>query len=201
MRASFFDTHFRAFDRQVVLVDVLGALGAGRAAYEDTERAIGEIAACLAEPQGLLARWLGRRPLERVAFVATKADHVPELQRDNLRALLRDMTRPARAHGPQDSKAVSYHAAASVVSTKDGWADRPNGLREAIVWGCKLGEVERRAFGVGTVPIARPPDGFWSGRYFELPVFRPPPLDASGAVGVPHLALDEVLAALIGDML
>lgn len=201
MRASFFDTHFRAFDRQIVLVDVLGALQAGRAAYEDTERAIGDIAACLAGSQGMLGRWLGRSPLERVAFVATKADHVPSLQRDNLRALLRDMVHPARAHGPQESEAVSYHVAASVVSTYDDWADREGGLREAVVWGRKLGEPERRPYAAGSVPMARPPEGFWYGRYFELPVFTPPPLDASGREGVPHLALDEVLAKLIGDML
>ena len=201
MRASFFDTHFRDFDRQVVLVDVLGALHAGRAAYEDTERAVGEIAACLAGSQGLLARLRGRPPVERVAFVATKADHVPELQRGNLCALLRHMVQPAQAHGPRQSGAVSHHAAASVVSTRDGWVERADGPREAVVWGCKLGEAERRPYAVGAVPTARPPEGFWSGRYFELPVFRPPPLDASGAAGVPHLALDEVLAALVGDRL
>ena len=48
VRASFFETHFRAFDRQIVLVDTLGALHAGRTAFEDTERAIADIAACLA---------------------------------------------------------------------------------------------------------------------------------------------------------
>lgn len=44
IRASFFDTHFRSFDRQVVLVDVLGALYAGQAAFEDTARALADIA-------------------------------------------------------------------------------------------------------------------------------------------------------------
>jgi predicted YcjX-like family ATPase len=47
IKATFFDTHFRAFDRQIVLVDTLGALHAGRAAFEDTERAIADIAASL----------------------------------------------------------------------------------------------------------------------------------------------------------
>jgi predicted YcjX-like family ATPase len=30
MRATFFDTHFEDFDRQIVLVDALGALHAGK---------------------------------------------------------------------------------------------------------------------------------------------------------------------------
>jgi predicted YcjX-like family ATPase len=201
IRASFFDTHFREFDRQIVLVDVLGALHAGRTAFEDTERAIADIAACLAETDSMLPRWLGGAAVERIAFVATKADHVPELHRDNLRALLRDMVRLARAHGPRDPDAISYHAAASVVSTTDGWADQPDGHREPVVWGRKLGESQSRPYRVGNVPIVRPPDSFWSGRYFELPSFTPPPIDPNAANGIPHLGLDQILVDLIGDRL
>ena len=198
VRASFFDTHFRAFDRQIVLVDTLGALHAGRTAFDDTEQAIGDIAACLAEGDSILPRFLGGSGIERIAFVATKADHVPELHRDNLRALMQDMVRLAREHGPD---AVSYHAAAAVVSTTDGWADQPDGHREPVVWGRKLGETDVRAYRVGNVPIAHPPDNFWSGRYFELPAFTPPPIDANAANGIPHLGLDQILVDLIGDRL
>ena len=198
MRATFFDTHFKSFDRQIVLVDTLGALHAGRTAYEDTERALADIAACLAGGDSFLPRWLGGTGIERVAFVATKADHVPELHRDNLRALMRDMVHLAAKPGPES---VSYHAAASVVSTTDGWADRPDGHREPVVWGRTPGEAEARPYRVGNVPINRPPESFWSGRYFALPEFTPPPIDPNGANGIPHLGLDRVLADLIGDRL
>ncbi len=46
IRGSFFDTHFMDFNRQIVLVDVLGALHAGQEAYEDIERALRDIASC-----------------------------------------------------------------------------------------------------------------------------------------------------------
>lgn len=199
VRASFFDTHFRDFDRQIVLVDTLGALHAGRAAFEDTEHAIADIAAALAPGSSILPRWVTGSAIERVAFVATKADHVPELQRDNLRALMRDMVRLARTHGPRGDDAVSYHAAAAVVSTTDGWADQPDGHREPVVWGRKLGEAQARPYRVGNVPISRPPDSFWSGRYFELPSFTPPPIDPNAADGIPRLGLDQILVDLIGD--
>ena len=210
MRGGFFNTYFRAFHRQIVLVDVLGALHAGKAAYEDTEHAIADIAASLAETGlwfggalpgiGTVSRRLGAvSGVERVAFVATKADHVPALQRDNLQALLRDMTHLTRRHGAGLDHRMSFHAAAGVVSTSDGWAERPGGLREPVVWGRELGKAERRPYHVGAVPITRPPEGFWSGRYFELPVFTPPPIDPTGAGGIPHLGIDVVLADLIGD--
>jgi predicted YcjX-like family ATPase len=198
VRTNFFDTHFRAFDRQIVLVDTLGALHAGRAAFEDTQHAIADIAASLSNAESILPRWLGGTSIERIAFVATKADHVPELHRDNLRALMRDMVRQAETRGPD---AVSYHAAASVVSTTDGWADQPDGHREPVVWGRKLGETQARPYRVGNVPIATPPDSFWSGRYFELPSFTPPPIDPNAANGIPQLGLDQILVDLIGDRL
>jgi predicted YcjX-like family ATPase len=201
IRQTFFDTRFRDFDRQIVLVDTLGALHAGRTAFEDTERAIADIAASLAAGGSVLPRFLGGSAIERIAFVATKADHVPELHRDNLRALMRDMVRPASAHAPGGEDAVSYHAAASVVSTTDGWADQPDGHREPVVWGRKLGETQARPYRVGNVPIAHPPDNFWSGRYFELPSFTPPPIDPNAANGIPHLGLDQILVDLIGDRL
>jgi predicted YcjX-like family ATPase len=201
MRANFFDTHWQKFDRQIVLVDTLGALHAGRTAFEDTERALADIAASLTAGDSFLPRWLGGSAIERVAFVATKADHVPELHRDNLRALMRDMVRLAREHAPGDTDAVSYHAAAAVVSTTDGWADQPDGHREPVVWGRKLGETQTRPYRVGNVPISRPPDSFWSGRYFELPSFTPPPIDPNAANGIPHLGLDQILVDLIGDRL
>jgi uncharacterized protein len=200
IRATFFDTQFRDFDRQIVLVDTLGALHAGRTAFEDTERAIADIATCLAKGDSILPRWLGGSSIERIAFVATKADHVPELHRDNLRALMRDMVRLSRTQGPGED-AVSYHAAAAVVSTTDGWADQPDGHREPVVWGRKLGETQSRPYRVGNVPISRPPDSFWSGRYFELPSFTPPPIDPNATNGIPHLGLDQIMVDLIGDRL
>ena len=69
------------------------------------------------------------------------------------------------------------------------------------MWGKKLGETQSRPYRVGNVPISRPPDSFWSGRYFELPSFTPPPIDPNAVNGIPHLGLDTILVDLIGDRL
>ena len=201
VKTSFISSYFSKFDRQIVLVDVLGALNAGKAAYDDTERAIADIAQCLAGNGSLLGRLFGQQTPERVAFVATKADHVPELQRDNLRSLLRAMSQPAKDHGPSNGDAVSYHVAASILSTRDGWLDHDDRPREAIVWGRRLGATKEMAYQTGSIPISRPPEEFWSGRYFDLPTFTPPAIDASGAMGIRHLGIDSVMAELIGDQL
>jgi predicted YcjX-like family ATPase len=48
MRTNVFDAHFHAFDRQLVLVDVLSALYGGKDAFQDAARAIKDIAAAIA---------------------------------------------------------------------------------------------------------------------------------------------------------
>ena len=219
MAANFFDTHFIDFDRQVVLVDVLGALHAGQAAFEDTERAIAAIAGCMTYGRSLPkaiaglgnltqrvgGRVFGRasstvstlqhRRIERMAFVATKADHVPAMRRANLCNLLRSIVEAAAAR--LDPQGVSYHAAASVLSTTDRTMPVQGRPAEEVVVGVVLGDTRQRSFYPGEVPSGRPPPSFWTDRFFELPTFTPPRLDPSGAVGIPHLGLDEVLATIL----
>ena len=205
MRAAFFDTHFRAFDRQVLLVDVLGALHAGRAAFEDTAEAIADLCRGLhgaPEWWERLLPWGAGSPIARVAVVATKADHVPALRRDALRHLLAALAAPALEgrDGPVRGGAVSLHVAAAVTATRDAKA-RLGGRDVEVVEGVVLGEDRARPYFVGDVPPGWPPDGFWGGEYFELPTFRPPRIAVGQGAGVPHLGLDEILVALLGDRL
>jgi len=227
MRADFFDTHFAAFDRQVMLVDVLGAMYAGQAAFEDTARVIGDLAGALQYGGNVFSRTiaagvvrsygtllptvLGRatgaavqrmasRRIERVAFVATKADHVPAMKRDNLVHLLRALASPSAVQDGMAAAAASYRAAASILSTRDG-TGRVGDRAVEVVEGVVLGEERPRPFFVGEVPSRVPPASFWSEQLFELPVFRPPALDHTGLGGIPHLNLDQVLDDVIGDLL
>jgi predicted YcjX-like family ATPase len=226
MRANFFDSHFASFNRQVMLVDVLSALYGGRAAFEDTARAIAELGAALrygantaarGVAAGMIrgmgqvlpgafgrttdaaARSLATRRIERVTFVATKADHVPAIQRDNLRNLVRALAH-AKGNDPVAGAPVTYQTAAAIRSTQEGTSrigDRP----VRVVMGVKLGEATVRPFYVGDVPSAIPPESFWAERYLDIPPFRPPPIDATGLTGIPHLDLDLVLDDVMGDLL
>ncbi len=242
IRENFFDSHFRSFNRQIMLVDVLGALHGGRAAFEDTVHAVADLARGLRDGWGfwsrqrrrslarnivhgagaartlirrapnplilpviglagrVLASVVSPRPIERVAFVATKADHVPALARDNLQHLLHAMADPAARDWQAANTQVSFHVAASILSTEDGTA-KLDGQTVQVVRGTVLGEDIVRPFYVGAVPSQIPPPSFWSDRYFEMPVFRPPAIDPTGAHGIPHLGLDDILVAVIGDLL
>ena len=195
MRAGFFEGPFRHFDRQILLVDVLGALHAGRAAFEDTADAIADLCRGLRGAPGWFG-W-GRSPIAKVAVVATKADHVPELRREALRHLLRALVERG-LEGRGDG--VSLHVAASIHATRDDKA-RLGGRDVEVVLGVPVGEDRARPYFVGDVPAGWPPEGFWGGTYFELPVFRPPRIGAANGAGIPHIGLDGILVALLGDLL
>ncbi|WP_426957701.1 YcjX family protein [Muricoccus radiodurans] len=202
-RDRFLDPVFRRFDRQVVLVDVLGALHAGRDAFEDTAEALAAISATLRYGRGLLDRLTGgllRDGIGRVAFAATKADHVPEVSRDNLASLLADLVDAPRRRAEGAGAGVSVHAVASIRCTQEATATH-EGRAAPAVRGVLLENGRWATVDPGVVPSRRPPESFWNAAYFQMPVFRPPVLDLHGAAGVPHLGLDTLLSALMDDAL
>jgi predicted YcjX-like family ATPase len=198
MRARFFEAHFARFDRQILLVDVLGALHGGRDAFLDTQRALALIAGRLSYARDWGVLWPRQGTIERVAFVATKADHVPPSGRGNLRHLLRDLVEEARA--PMGQRPVSFHAAASLLSTTDTTVEH-DGLVRDVVRGTPVGSGAAKLFDPGHVPSGRPAEGFWNKKRFVLPVFEPRRPAEGGRSGIQHLGLDAVLAALLEDKL
>jgi predicted YcjX-like family ATPase len=227
MRANFFDTHFASFDRQIMLVDVLGALYTGRTAFDDTARVIHDLSAALRygvynAPRAVIAgivrgsshmlpsilgratqgaaQKMAQHRIQRVVFVATKADHVPAMKRDNLLGLVRNLAEAGRPRHENAGVGVTHRVAASILSTRDGLS-RAEGRAVEVVEGVVLGEDRARPFFIGDVPSAKPPDSFWTERMFHLPVFKPPRIDPDGMLGIPHLNLDQVLDDVIGDLL
>jgi predicted YcjX-like family ATPase len=198
-RRDFFEPYFRRFERQAVLVDVLGALHAGQAAFEDTAEALAAIANALRYGGGLLD-WLTGAGVGRVAFVATKADHVPARQRDALAALLGHLVAAPQGRATSAGVTTSVHALAAIRCTEDDVATL-EGRPVAAVRGVLLSNRRSAKVYPGEIPLRPPEPGFWEHGFFEMPEFQPPRLDAVGGAGVPHLGLDTLLVALIGDVL
>nr|WP_245215754.1 YcjX family protein [Pararoseomonas baculiformis] len=198
-RDRFLDPVFRRFDRQVVLVDVLGALHAGREAFEDTAEALSAISATLRYGRGWVDLLTGAG-ISRVAFAATKADHVPEVSRDSLASLLADLVDAPRRRAEIAGAGVSVHPVASIRCTQEATAMH-EGRPAPAVRGVLLENGRWATVDPGLVPARRPPESFWNAAYFQMPVFRPPGLGRDGHGGVPHIGLDSLLSALIGDAL
>jgi uncharacterized protein len=94
--APFFRNHFARLDRQVVLIDALGAINDGPRAVEDLRTAMAEILTTF-RPGRSSWLWpiLGRR-IDRILFAATKADHLHHSQHPSLSAIAEALVADAR---------------------------------------------------------------------------------------------------------
>ncbi len=192
---------FARIDRLVVLADVLTALHAGPAGFADAAMALAAVAQALRWRRlpgflpGWLARWLPLRGIHRVAFAATKADHVAARQRGNLAALTRSLV--------QQPGAAAHEAVFALAAVR---------CTEDVVWtleGHPVSAVRGRALGTeraaksypGEVPDHRPDADFWAHPFLALPVFEPVRLPLAGRGGVPQINLDALLTFLLDDVL
>jgi predicted YcjX-like family ATPase len=197
----FFENHFRRYSRQIVLVDVLHALLAGREAFEDSRLAIESILQSFRYGSGsLLAKLLHGSHIDKVLFAATKADHVPDVQRDHLAELLRHMAAFQAIEVKSSNAQIDVLALASVVSTTED-VQEIDGQTVPVVVGRPVGARKQARFFVGTVPIRPPRPEAWATPFLNVPAFEPPPIYPSPVDGIPHINLDYALEFLLGDLL
>jgi uncharacterized protein len=198
---TFYRDYFRQYGRQVVLVDVLGALLAGRDAFEDTQRAIAATLQSFRYGQrSILARLIGLSSVEKLLFAATKADHIPDLQRDHLSALLRNMAALPAMEARGRNADIDVTTIASVASTIEG-SQEIDGKRVQVVIGREVGAEKRAKFFAGQIPIRPPRPSDWGSPFLNIPRFEPPAIDPAPVDGIPHINLDLALDFLIGDKL
>ncbi len=194
----FYREHFRRFDRQIVLVDVLGALNAGPERFEDLSRALATLMKSFDYgKRSLLTRLFAPR-IDRLAIAATKADHVTPEQHGKLVALLEALLAepikdlryadiPVRALSLASLRATEVHEVSQ------------QGSRTPALRGTDLAGEEQLVF-PGEVPARLPNADFWARQGFCFTAFRPLPRANRGA-GLPHIRLDAALDWLIGDKL
>ena len=115
----FFEKHFSRIERQIVLVDVLGALNLGPAAVLEMENAL-ERALHAFRPgrDSWLGRLLGQR-VDSIVFAATKADHLHRSNHDRLRAILGKVVNRAQLRANDAGARISLMTIAALRTTED----------------------------------------------------------------------------------
>lgn len=212
----FFRDHFSRLDRQVVLVDVLGALNGGADAIAELERALASVLRAFRPGvASWLASLLGGRRIDRLLFAATKADHVHHTSHDRLEAILKLLTERAAARAGEAGAEARVMAMAALRATREAQARDGRATLPCIVGVPLPGEtVGRERFdGVREVALfpgdlPDDPAAVLSGKApftATFPRFRPPrllPVQKTGEVPAPpHIRLDRALDFLIGDWL
>jgi predicted YcjX-like family ATPase len=202
VRRDLMSPMFDELDSLVVLADLLSALHQGQPAFVDTQLALAAAADALrwertwTDYMAAFAQLrLPPNPIRRVAFAATKADHIAVRQRSNLTSLMRHITRV-----PQGGVRSAVFSIASVRCTEDV-VETLGGRPVSAVRGRIIGEPRPARFYPGEVPDDLPDDTFWKHRFLALPDFEPMRLPDGGRGGIPQLGLDALIAFLLMDLL
>ncbi|ABD56380.1 YcjX family protein [Jannaschia sp. CCS1] len=204
----FFRAHFSRIDRQVVLVDALGAIHNGPPAVEDLRQALSGILGSFRPGRNtFLTSILGKR-VDKILFAATKADHLHHDQHGRLQAIMEALVADARRQADFSGAATGAMAIASLRATVEEMR-RIEGTDLGVVRGALLDDGRQAALHPGDLPAdpsallapARSGAEAWLDGDFGVMRFAPAPMSLRAGEGPPHIRLDRAAEFLIGDKL
>jgi predicted YcjX-like family ATPase len=205
----FFRDHFARIDRQVVLVDALGAIHKGPQAVEDMRRAMADLLSAFRPGRNaFLTRLLMGKRVEKILFAATKADHLHHKQHQSLTAIMEALTREARDRARFAGAQTAAMSIAALRATVEETRQH-DGQDLDLVRGTLLDSGKQAAFYPGALPqdpahlLGPARDGAqkWLDEDYQVMSFAPAPLTLKPGDGPPHIRLDRAAEFLIGDML
>ncbi|WP_212525518.1 YcjX family protein [Actibacterium sp. MT2.3-13A] len=205
----FFRDHFARIDRQVVLVDALGAIHAGPQATDDLRRAMRDILSAFRPGRNawLSQILLGKR-VERILFAASKADHLHHSQHPRLTAIMEALLREARDRADFAGAQTAAMSIAALRATVEETI--AHGGRDLdCVRGTLLETGKQAALYPGALPedparilsAARQGQERWLDADYRIMHFAPARLSLKPGEGPPHIRLDRAAEFLIGDRL
>jgi len=204
----FFRNHFSRMDRQIVLVDALGAIHAGPRAVDDLRHAMADILQSFRPGKNSwLSSILGKR-VDRILFAATKSDHLHHSQHPQLANIMEALVKDARTRADHSGADTAALAIASLRSTVEDTLSH-QGENLDCVRGTLLETGKAAALYAGTLPndpghlLAPAQKGAdkWLDHDFNVMKFAPPQLNLNPGDGPPHIRLDKATEFLIGDRL
>ena len=202
----FFRDHFARIDRQVVLVDVLGALHRGPEAVQDMRDAMqGILSTFRPGRNAFLTQLLMGKRVEKILFAATKADHLHHSQHQRLTAIIEELTRDARERARFAGAETSAMSLAALRATTEE-TRAYDGQSLDVVRGRLLEDGRMAALYPGELPadpriLLGNDQQSWLEGDFEAMRFAPAALTLRPGDGPPHIRLDRAAEFLIGDKL
>lgn len=190
----FYSEVFGRLRRQIVLVDLLTAFRQGHESFADLALAVRTITDAFEDLTHPLVKLLPLGRVDRLALIATKADHVSADQMLNLVGLLRDMIgEPFIRNNARQSGLL---AVASVRATSEVMV-KWNGKNLPFLFGIPEGDVVPQEMYSGVIPGQIPDADAWDTFEFNFWNFQPPRLPPPHNQPLPHINLDKVLQFLL----
>jgi predicted YcjX-like family ATPase len=193
----FFKHYFAKFNRQIVLVDLLGSLNQGKHAFEDMQFALEQIIKSFKFGKHSLINRLFSPKTDKLLFATTKIDHVTPEQQKNVDKLLQTLIAPVWQYASFEHVELKTMSVSSIQATEYGLVTDSNGKSPALR-GRDMGYNAVTVY-PGEVPDNLPHADYWSKAGFEFSPFAPK--QYSKLEPLRHIRIDAALEYLLGDKL
>lgn len=205
----FFKDHFARIDRQIVLIDMLGAIHHGPRAVADLRGAMVDILAAFKTGSNTwLSQLLGKKRIDRLLFAATKADHLHHTQHGNLTRIVEALVQDAKTRAEFSGATTQGMSIASLRATT-----QEDHTQDGALLPCVRGTLAQTGQEVAMFAGELPGDPAtllapalagktkWLDAEFNVMNFLPAKNTLKHGLGVPHIRLDKATEFLIGDKL
>ena len=194
----FYEKYFSHFDRQIILADCLTPLNYSQQAFNETKESLRQLFKNFHYGNRSLIHRLFAPKIDKLLFVASKADHVTADQLPNLISLMRQLVQEGGQHVNFVGVQNEYSAIASIRATKPVLVN-DHGQTVKALQGIRSSDKKAVTVFPGSVPARLSNAEFWQHNGFEFDQFEPLPLDEHERI--PHLRMDTVLQFLLADKL
>jgi predicted YcjX-like family ATPase len=192
--------HFKGFDRQVLLVDVVEALQNGYACYSDMKAGLKSMLHLYDHKhKNFFSQWFSPS-IKKVVFVATKADQVAASQHANYSLLLEDMIDDLRRDMDISHIQTQTQIIASLKSTIT-IEKKYEGMMLSFIRGLLQEDGEMHDLYPGEMPSKFPSIDEWSVDNYGYKSFLPPQRAYKESESLEHINMDKLIEKLIGDLL
>lgn len=192
----FYEDYFSQFDRQVILADCLTPLNYGHNEFMEMKLGLQQLFKHFHYGNRSLFHRLFSSHIDKLLFIATKADHITSDQLPNLESLMRQLVQEGGRHAEFDGIETGYLAISAIQAT-DAVNVTQNGKTIKAIRGVRSSDKKQVTLYPGSVPSRLPDKNYWQFNHFDFDQFEPKPLAFDQPI--PHLRMDSVLQFLLAD--
>ena len=193
----FYSQHFRNFDRQIVLVDVLSALNEGPETLQEQGDVIKQLLAHFNYGETGFLKRLFKPNIDKLLFAANKSDHISGAHHKDLALLLDSLVHEQSNHLKFDGVKIETMAMSSITATMPKQVTE-QGKTLNCIYGLPLLESQWLTYLPPQPPMRMLNKDEWPSHGFEFLSFSPMP---SPDKQLKHIRLDHVMQYLLGDKL
>jgi len=193
----FYNEHFKHFDRQIVLVDVLSALNEGHETLQEQSSVINQLLAHFNYGESGFFKRLFKPNIDKILFAANKSDHISAKHHKDLALLLDSLVHEQTNYLKFDGVQIETMAMASITATQPRQVTDKGQTLECI-YGKPLNEQDWLTYLPPQPPNRMLNKNEWPVQGFEFLSFAPMPTPDKQ---LKHIRLDHVMQYLLGDKL